>query len=315
LETYITVTFYILGIAVFLFGTFSLGLYALIINPFLETVRINKRLSRKQRDILLKHFKYYRDLSGSQKIDFEKRIRNFLIHKEFIPKGIPEITEEMEILVAACGVQLTFGFPPVRFESFPKIIIYPSHYQSSNGKRHKGEVSLNGFIAFSWEDFMYGYKKPEDGFNLGLHEMAHALKIEDALHHYQQELLDHESLKEWGKISRQEIKKIKTGKMRFLRPYAFNNEDEFFAVCVEYFFEKPEEFKMQLPALYSSLSKLLKQDPGKALQNAKFYFYPPENRKLILLMNQAIKELPNLKTLKAKVSFTKSLFVKGRKIS
>jgi len=314
LETYITVTFYILGIAVFLFGTFSLGLYALIISPFLETVSINKRFSRKQRDFLLRNFKYYRDLTKSQKVDFEKRIRYFLLHKEFVPKGIPEVTEEMRLLIAACAVQLTFGFAPVRFACFPRILIYPSHFLS-NGKKHKGEVSLNGFIAFSWEDFINGYKRSEDGFNLGLHEMAHALKIEDAMRHHEQEILDHESLKEWGKISRRELKKIKTDKTWFFRPYALNNEDEFFAVCVEYFFEKPEELKRQLPSVYDALSKLLRQDPYQVLQNARFYYYPPENRRLLLLMNQAIRELPNFKTFRAKISFTKSLFVKGRKIS
>ena len=42
----------------------------------------------------------------------------------------------------------------------------------------------------------------------------------------------------------------------------FANEHEFFAVAVENFFERPQEFKNAIPELYSILSKLLNQDPS-----------------------------------------------------
>ena len=47
----------------------------------------------------------------------------------------------------------------------------------------------------------------------------------------------------------------------FRSPYAGANEYEFFAVALEYFFEKPTEFKSALPDLYDTLKKLLNQDP------------------------------------------------------
>ena len=47
----------------------------------------------------------------------------------------------------------------------------------------------------------------------------------------------------------------------FLRKYALTNKEEFFAVAVENFFERPAAFKTALPELYSILAKLLKQDP------------------------------------------------------
>ena len=36
---------------------------------------------------------------------------------------------------------------------------------------------------------------------------------------------------------------------------------EMFAVCVETFFEQPEDFKKNLPELYQTMVNLLRQDP------------------------------------------------------
>ncbi|MCF8368193.1 MAG: zinc-dependent peptidase [Bacteroidales bacterium] len=45
------------------------------------------------------------------------------------------------------------------------------------------------------------------------------------------------------------------------RRYAQFNEQEFFAVAMENFFEKPENFKQELPILYNLLSGMLNLDP------------------------------------------------------
>lgn len=47
----------------------------------------------------------------------------------------------------------------------------------------------------------------------------------------------------------------------FLRSYASTNQQEFFAVCVEHFFEASKSFRENLPQLYSHLCILLNQDP------------------------------------------------------
>lgn len=57
------------------------------------------------------------------------------------------------------------------------------------------------------------------------------------------------------------MKRIKQKENTFLRPYAGTNREEFFAVCVEQFFEQPEESKENCPERYFTLANLLKQDP------------------------------------------------------
>ena len=48
-----------------------------------------------------------------------------------------------------------------------------------------------------------------------------------------------------------------------MREYAASNIDEFWAVCVEHFYEAPEEFCRNLPELYQAMCSILGIDPMK----------------------------------------------------
>jgi MtfA peptidase len=223
-----------------------------------------KPLSIPRRNILQK-FHYYKKLSFKQKAVFEKRVQRFISLKEFIPREMDEVTQEMRVLIAASAVQLTFGLPEIQLADFDKIYVYPKKYFSSvNRQYHTGEVNPRGYIAISWEAFEEGYKIPNDGYNLGLHEMAHALSLENRSSDYEENIFDKEAYKNWKKIADQEYMSIKNGEKSYLRKYAFSDRDEFFPVCIEYFFEKADEFKKERPDLYHALSKLLNQNPAKS---------------------------------------------------
>ena len=60
-----------------------------------------------------------------------------------------------------------------------------------------------------------------------------------------------------------EIKLLRSGVPHFLRKYAGTNDEVFFAVAVESFFERSADFKKELPELYGTLVLLLRQDPLK----------------------------------------------------
>ena len=137
----------------------------------------------RYREILRKYFAYYQKLSPVNQDRFEKKLVVFLHSKRFIPRGIDEVTIEAKVLISASAVQLTFGLPEFYFHHFNKIIVYPNDYYSSITKRyHKGEVNpLFGIIVLSWQSFVDGYIYGQDSFNLGLHEMAHALRLESII--------------------------------------------------------------------------------------------------------------------------------------
>jgi len=49
-----------------------------------------------------------------------------------------------------------------------------------------------------------------------------------------------------------------------IREYASLNFEEFFAVCIENFFERPLEFKAEFPQLFDEIKELLNQDTTKS---------------------------------------------------
>jgi Mlc titration factor MtfA (ptsG expression regulator) len=245
-------------------GVLAIGFIFTTSTPVRQKWNILKPLSPRHRNTLITKFPYYKNLSNAQRKEFEKRLKHFLARKEFIAREMPLVTDEMQVLIGACAVQITFGYKPISFSHFNKIILYPTKYQSdASGRMHRGEVNPNGVIILSWEDFLRGYKIPNDGLNLGLHEMAHALRLEDAVPSEDYAFMNNDSLRKWHKVCMREMKKVRYGHRSFLRKYAGTDPEEFFAVCIEKFFEQPYEFKRELPEVFNALVQLLNQDPTK----------------------------------------------------
>src|SRR5690606_1678772 len=128
-----------------------------------------------------------------------------LYGKRFIPRNVAEVTIEAKVLIAACAVQLTFGLPDIYLQHFNKILVYPDDYYSSITKRfHKGEVNpMFGIIVISWQSFIDGYIYTHDAKNLGLHEMAHALRLENIIRDKEYRFFDKELM---DQLDRQAVK-------------------------------------------------------------------------------------------------------------
>jgi hypothetical protein len=207
---------------------------------------------------------------------FEERVFHFIQEKEFIPRNFREVTSEMKILIAATAVQITFGLPEITLRHFKRIIIYPDTYYSTlTGKYHKGEVNPGvQSIVLSWKSFVEGFQHPDDSLNLGLHEMAHALEVENLIENGESNFLSTAILERWRNCIEPVMEEIKSGKNTFFRVYATQNEQEFFAVAAENFFERPEAFRRQYPGLYDTLAALLNQNPLKLglTDNDKVHF-------------------------------------------
>jgi len=214
------------------------------------------------KEVLSNYFTYYNKLSPANKQKFEQKLCYFIYSKKFIPRNVAEVTIEAKVLIAACAVQLTFGLPNVYLSHFNKILVYPDDYYSRVTRYfHKGEVNpAFGIIALSWKSFVDGYIYPSDSTNLGLHEMGHALRLENIIHNEEYHFFD-ETLIDQLDMYAHAICSDQLDDNGFFRNYACVNTHEFFAVAVENFFERPSHFQTALPELYSILAKLLNQDP------------------------------------------------------
>lgn len=240
---------------------------------YINTYLLIARIDPLYKEPLKEYHKFYKQLNPSDKIIFEKRVQKFINQKQFIARGMEKITDEMKALIAGAAIQLTFGHPSIYFAHFKRILVYPDSYYSEISQRyHKGEVNLGGLIVLSWKIFAEGYMDNEDGINLGLHEMAHALHLENAIANEEYGFLDEDVLKVWTDLCNREIEKMNGGKSDFFRAYAVSNHQEFFAVAVENFFERSQEFKEWHPKLYDTLAKILNQDPLAAFHANRLKF-------------------------------------------
>lgn len=224
-----------------------------------------RSLSEDQKSYIKKHFRHYNNYSKEDQLLFEKRVHKFISLKEFTPRGgLSEITEEMKVLIASTAVQITFGYSNVYFKHFKKILVYPDTYYSTITKKyHQGEVNMRGIIVISWKKFIEGFKDDTNGRNLGYHEMAHAITLENMVQNDEYKFLNYEAFVKFSKLCIVEMKKVREGDSSFFRKYAGTNKHEFIAVAIENFFERPKEFQQHNKKLYELTSKLLNQNPLK----------------------------------------------------
>ncbi|MFI5156363.1 MAG: zinc-dependent peptidase [Chitinophagales bacterium] len=238
------------------------------LNRKMDSIYLEKRFSYD--GILSNHNPYYRSLDEENKDRFLKRVIFFIEGKEFEYVDM-EGEEQMPVLISAAAIQLTFGLEHYMLNYFKKIFILKNEYRyGSYSQPFEGNVSDEG-IYFSWSNFSNEYNNYTDGENVGLHEMAHALTY---VNFTVQDGMDdsfRSKFYAFSPIARPIFEKMQAGTKTLLDKYAATSYEEFWAVCIETFFERPLPFREQLPDLYAGLCQLLNQDPttrAKILQPA-----------------------------------------------
>lgn len=211
--------------------------------------------------ILTKRFPYYNKLSPTWKITFIQRLQSFMTDKTFKihdKKGY----KEMLVLISAAAIQLTFGLKKYLLPHFRFIHIHPQEFLRVQPILCFLEGNVSGHsINLSWKHFLEGYAKPDDGQNVGLHELAHALyyqtfEVEENVDSNFRDLYNNFNVD--GNKAYNTEKTIAGG---LYSEYAEKNFQEFWAESVEIFFEKPVQMESHYPQLYQTMKGLLNQDP------------------------------------------------------
>lgn len=65
------------------------------------------KLNDEQLKYLKQYSTYYRKLKPGHQKEFRKRVAIFIYTKEFIPRQLDYVTEEMKILVASMAIKIT----------------------------------------------------------------------------------------------------------------------------------------------------------------------------------------------------------------
>ncbi len=214
-------------------------------------------------DWLNRYNPYFASLSMPMKERFLDRVVKFMMNKEFRYHKLEE-DEKNPVLISGAAVQMTFGLRNFIMDYFPVIHITSKEYvMHHDNETYFGHVSHSG-IYISWKHFLAGYEDYSDAVNVGLHEMAHAVSYDVFLgmqdrhdRSFKERLLDFRM--EGGPVFRA----MREGDPHLLNDYATTNFDEFWAVCIETFFENPVTLRDEEPGLYQAICDLLNQDPTR----------------------------------------------------
>lgn len=219
-----------------------------------------KPISAKERHFITSFLVPFQKFNPQQRRRFLKRFAWFKSKKSFVFYGDIQNKEEIKAYVAASAILTTLGLRNFQFQkSISRIVVYPSKYYSNVNKRaHLGEYNPRlKTLVFSAEDLKHGFKIPNDGLNLGIHEIAHALLFEK----HQKSSWEAKKFK-IGLIRLKAIFEARSFNSRIdnssaLRAYAKTSFMEFFAVAVESFFEDPKALEKEFPKVYFYLNKML----------------------------------------------------------
>jgi hypothetical protein len=206
------------------------------------------------------YFRYYNTLSAAYKQRFIDRCLQFISKKEMYGAENFELDNRVKTLIAASAVQLTLGLETWELNYFDDIIVYSSSFDNSLGElKYNGETNLQGYIKLSWKSFIRGYEISNDTINLGLHEFTHALRF-NGIKGNEQDYFIENYFNKWLSCACDAFNDIRNKKETIFRKYGGTNINEFLSVCIEHYFESPQEIKEHYPILYYATGILLNQE-------------------------------------------------------
>lgn len=226
--------------------------------------KVPKQFPPSWKELLLRHVHFYQNLNEVDREKFERRINNFL--KQVRITGIRTTVSELDqLLIASSAAIPLFNFPSWSYRHLHEVLLYPASFDRNFSMENPEEVitgmvgsgkNMDGVMILSQESLRKGFENTEDKKNVGIHEFVHILDKEDGVIDGIPGIMNDKALvKPWLQLMHREISQIKNGRSD-IDPYAGTGEEEFLAVCSEYFFERPKMFKVRHPELYNKLQNV-----------------------------------------------------------
>lgn len=232
-------------------------------------------LTETQRTIVAEQVPLTRRLPPELRDRLEGRINLFLDQVDFVGCDGLEVTEEMELSIAAQACLLVVG-GETWYSTLRTVLVYPGAFRSQRTERHgyvvtnraitrTGESWARGPVVLSWAHAQQGAMNDHDGHNVVFHEFAH--QIDDLSGHTDGVpiLARDQSYAAWEEAFsdafQRHARQVEAGRRTVLDPYGAEGREEFFAVSVEAFFEKPAALKKDEPRVYDQLKALFRLEP------------------------------------------------------
>ena len=234
-------------------------------------------LTAEQRALILSQVPILRRIPAALNARLEGKINLFLDQVQFHGCDGLDVTEEMRLSIAAQACLLVAN-NDLWYSNLTTVLIYPNAFKSRQA-RHSGYVVTEkevvrtgeswdrGPVILSWAHSRMGALNDHDGQNVVFHEFAHQIDDLSGGTNGVPVLAPGQSFAEWEHVFLtaydDHVHAVQAGRPTLIDPYGAEGHEEFFAVAVEVFFEKPRALKSAHSAVYGQLAKLFGLDPAQ----------------------------------------------------
>ena len=241
-----------------------------------RSILLATSLSDHQRTIVEEQVPLSKRIPAEFRGMLEGKINVFLNQVEFIGCNGLEVDEDMQLSIAAQACLLIVN-SDIWYERLRTILIYPGAFKSRQAKQsgyvitereivRTGESWSQGPVILSWAHARQGAINDRDGKNVVFHEFAHQLDDLSGRTNGIPILTRSQNLTEWGQVFvkayESHVQKVQIGQRTVIDAYGAEGLEEFFAVVVEAFFERPKALKDSEPKVYEQLTMLFQLNPS-----------------------------------------------------
>jgi Mlc titration factor MtfA (ptsG expression regulator) len=229
-------------------------------------------------DVLNANVKLYPRLTPTDQLELQRHILVFLNEKHFEGCRGVTINDEIRVTIAGNACLLLLHRRTNYFPEMVTILVYPSTFfakftdvdehglEMEEQLENAGESWDGGNVILAWDVAKHGAIDPRDGLNVIIHEFAHQLDSETGQTDGAPLMESRGMAKRWAEVFQREYDQhcqaVDNDQKTVIDDYGAENPAEFFAVCVETFFEKPTQLKENHADLYAALQAYFKQDPA-----------------------------------------------------
>jgi Mlc titration factor MtfA (ptsG expression regulator) len=216
-----------------------------------------------------------------QRLDepLRRRLRDltlvFVAEKHWEGGGGLEVTDELQVTIAAHACVLLLGREHALYQDVESIVVYPSTIVSpprprgffevgaapvpvdDAGTAIHGEAHLGGPVILAWDSVLAG-GLPGAVRNVVFHELAHKIDMLDGAVDGTPPLDGAAARRRWAEVCSEAFLELRAraeaGRRSFLDDYGATNEAEFFAVATEAYFLRPDQLRRREPELHALLA-------------------------------------------------------------
>jgi len=237
---------------------------------------LSKPFPEHWQKVVERRLPFFHSFNAEMQQQLRDKIQLFIYRMKFYGCNGQKIDDEIRVTIAAEACLLLLNRKTRIYPGLRYILVYPNAFKTNNEEHNPdgtisrmrvgmlGQSWNNGKVILSWDDVEHGIENFHDGNNVVLHEFAHQLDSESGSTNGAPRLIKN-SYQSWAKTLSSEFETLVQAREHHLKSvmdyYGSTNPAEFFAVCTETFFEKPEQLSTTHPELFEELKTYYCVDP------------------------------------------------------